>query len=70
MQVIRTSGVLMDVCPECRGVWFDHGEMEKLLSEMRRIEREYEEEREEHRRDRKKPYRKKSSLARLLDVFD
>jgi len=24
------SGVIMDVCPECRGTWLDHGELEKI----------------------------------------
>ena len=25
------SGVLVDVCPSCRGVWLDRGELDKLL---------------------------------------
>jgi Zn-finger nucleic acid-binding protein len=24
------SGVIMDVCPECQGLWLDHGELEKI----------------------------------------
>ena len=31
MQEIDRNGVLIDVCPECRGVWMDRGELEKLL---------------------------------------
>lgn len=26
----RTSQVVIDVCPECRGVWLDQGELERL----------------------------------------
>lgn len=25
------DGVLVDVCPECRGIWLDRGELDKLL---------------------------------------
>jgi uncharacterized protein len=35
MQEINRNGVLIDVCPTCRGVWLDRGEMEKLLGFMR-----------------------------------
>ena len=34
MQEINRNGVLIDVCPQCRGVWLDRGELEKLLSLM------------------------------------
>lgn len=26
------DGVLVDACPECRGVWLDRGELEKLVA--------------------------------------
>lgn len=32
MQELNRNGVLLDVCTNCRGVWLDRGEMEKLLS--------------------------------------
>jgi uncharacterized protein len=35
MQEVNRNGVLIDVCPQCRGVWLDRGELEKLLSFMR-----------------------------------
>ena len=28
---IVKDGVLIDVCTECRGVWLDRGELDKLL---------------------------------------
>ena len=31
MQTIQRSGVELDVCPTCRGVWLDRGELEKLM---------------------------------------
>lgn len=35
MQTISRSGVELDICPSCRGVWLDRGELEKILSEGR-----------------------------------
>ena len=32
MREVRRRGVKIDVCPECRGVWLDAGELEKLLA--------------------------------------
>lgn len=31
MQTVERNGVELDICPECRGVWLDRGELEKLL---------------------------------------
>lgn len=31
MQTIERSGVQFDMCPTCRGVWLDRGELEKLM---------------------------------------
>lgn len=28
---VINEGVLIDVCTECRGVWLDRGELDKLL---------------------------------------
>jgi len=50
MNEILRNGVHIDVCPKCRGVWLDGGEMEKLLSQVRRYEEEYETELEGYRR--------------------
>jgi Zn-finger nucleic acid-binding protein len=32
---IERSEVLIDACPECRGVWLDRGELDKILSKER-----------------------------------
>jgi uncharacterized protein len=31
MQTMERSGVQFDMCPKCRGVWLDRGELEKLM---------------------------------------
>ena len=38
---INRGGVLVDVCPECKGVWLDRGELEKLIAITRELEAEY-----------------------------
>jgi Zn-finger nucleic acid-binding protein len=32
MQTVDRAGVQFDMCPSCRGVWLDRGELEKLMS--------------------------------------
>jgi hypothetical protein len=32
MQTLERSGVQFDMCPSCRGVWLDRGELEKLMA--------------------------------------
>lgn len=32
MSEVSRRGVYVDVCPRCRGVWLDGGELEKLLA--------------------------------------
>ena len=44
MREVERRGVLIDVCPQCGGVWLDKGELEKLLAEAEEVERRYEEE--------------------------
>lgn len=31
MQTLERNGVQFDMCPNCRGVWLDRGELEKLM---------------------------------------
>lgn len=38
MQNLSRSGVEIDMCPSCRGVWLDRGELEKLLGGGRETE--------------------------------
>jgi len=35
MQTVQRSGVEFDICPTCRGVWLDRGELEKMLTTAR-----------------------------------
>ncbi len=32
MRPVNRRGVELDVCPECKGIWLDRGELEKLMT--------------------------------------
>ncbi len=79
MREVIKDNVLIDICPECKGVWLDRGELEKLIDgerEQYRAPEEYRDngdrERDRGQRDYEqrgnygKPYKKKKTM---LDVF-
>ena len=33
LQVMERQGIEIDHCPECRGVWLDRGELDKLIEQ-------------------------------------
>ncbi|MCS6925974.1 MAG: zf-TFIIB domain-containing protein [Candidatus Binatia bacterium] len=82
LQEVTKTGVLIDLCPECRGVWLDRGELEKIIQRAREVEREWEEEqmRWERRRydddDRyewrsgKSGWPRKKRWTEIFDIFD
>ena len=83
MQEVRRNEVQIDVCPKCRGVWLDRGELEKLLHSAREVEADYERERASWSREPppyqgQRPhgdhghghYRKKKRFSDLFDIFD
>ncbi len=65
------DGVTVDVCPECRGLWLDRGELERLVARARSdfdddsTWRARDEGRYEQRREKPK---KRSWLESLTDL--
>ncbi len=51
MQEVRRDEVAFDMCPTCRGVWLDRGELEKIIEGARAVRTEVTREREEFYRD-------------------
>ncbi len=89
------QGVEIDYCPQCRGVWLDRSELDKIiersmqqsgpvapvdsrpdtLRKRKNDEPEYYydtdgDDRYERRDRHGKPYRKKSVLGEIFDIFD
>jgi Zn-finger nucleic acid-binding protein len=79
LDVTHHGGIEIDVCPRCRGVWLDRGELDRLAAETVRDrddrggrDRPYERD-DRDVRDGRRPdkARKKRRLAdRLSDVFE
>ncbi|MTT31500.1 hypothetical protein GMB86_05665 [Terrilactibacillus sp. BCM23-1] len=41
MKEVNKNHVLVDVCPNCKGVWLDRGELDKLLKQVSDVEGSY-----------------------------
>lgn len=41
MREVEKDGVMIDVCPSCKGVWLDRGELEKITQGLREEQRYY-----------------------------
>jgi Zn-finger nucleic acid-binding protein len=68
------QGIEIDSCPECRGVWLDRGELDKLIeraerSSGQRPRGDYPERHERRDRDDDE-YRGKRRKSFLRDFFD
>jgi len=69
------NGVEIDYCPDCRGVWLDRGELDKIIERSAEFDKPgyqkqtYKNERPYSDEDRKQPYKKKNDSF-LSDLFD
>ncbi|WP_038056955.1 zf-TFIIB domain-containing protein [Thermus amyloliquefaciens] len=70
MREVERRGVVLDVCPQCGGVWLDRGELEKLLAEAKEANRAHEEKWGTYPHGEGKPYRKKKGFLEIFDLFD
>lgn len=41
MREVEKSGIVVDICPDCKGVWLDRGELDKLMSGVQVIREEF-----------------------------
>ena len=69
------SGVEIDYCPECRGIWLDRGELDKIIdrsSQQDNSNTSYESNRPKYpNQDNKQyDYKKKKRDSFLGDLFD
>ena len=83
MQEMAKVGVFIDVCPECKGVWLDRGELDKILNRIRELGREEEEDSErfarharhedddeESRHTMTRQHSRKRRWSDIFDIFD
>lgn len=77
------EGVEIDYCPQCRGVWLDRGELDKIIDRVagstpataappppRTDERRYDDDRRDDDRRDDPRYKKKRRGGFLEDLFD
>ncbi len=74
MREREKDDVIMDICPNCRGVWLDAGELEKLTVSEHSYYRQYRwEDDEDYERDRRfgeRPRRRRGFLGGLFEGDD
>ncbi len=74
--ITERSGVEIDYCPQCRGVWLDRGELEKIIDRSAapppQRDRGYEERGYDDRGNKDRGYvpRKKRKESFLSELFD
>jgi Zn-finger nucleic acid-binding protein len=75
LQMMERQNIEIDYCPQCRGVWLDRGELDKLIERSNQLssgperrEYEHEHERDDHDRHASSYGRKKQSF--LSGIFE
>ncbi len=78
LEMSERSGIEIDYCPECRGVWLDRGELDKIIERSDRDDDDDDRRRDDdryrgappppqHGGGYGKPYKKKSFWHELFD---
>ena len=64
------TGVEIDYCPQCRGVWLDRGELDKIIERSTDSAPQARAPAYDDRGFSDKPRKKKSTASMLGDLFD
>lgn len=68
LKLMERQGIEIDYCPQCRGVWLDRGELDKLIERSGPAASPYPRH-TQHGEDRHHQEKRESFLGRLFD-FD
>ena len=72
------NGIEIDYCPECRGIWLDRGELDKIIERAQKQYKDYDDDvySYSHKKDYESQYNKKnhkkkkgSMFSDLLEMF-
>ncbi len=63
-------GVEIDYCPNCRGVWLDRGELEKVLRRADDFDDDDDDDWRRRSSDRRPPKKKKRWLSEMFEFGD
>ena len=71
------SGIEIDYCPQCRGVWLDRGELDKIIERSLTQtptappqQHQHQQAPSQHQQQYQQPYRKKRKESWLSELFD
>lgn len=71
LAIAERSGVEIDYCPKCRGVWLDRGELDKIIERAAPEAAAPQQEPPRGSDPRtQQPYRKKKKESILSEIFD
>lgn len=83
LAITERQGVEIDYCPQCRGIWLDRGELDKIIEkaespvrppqeprEYRQEPQRYEQPRHDDRHHNDHHYKKKKRESFIGDLFD
>lgn len=68
LNLTQRQGVEIDACPECRGVWLDRGELDKIINRYEAFDEE--EEREHYDEYRRREERQPKRRSFWQDMFE
>lgn len=66
LREVQKERVMIDICPSCKGVWLDRGELEKLMEDIREVREPYNQwaEEQDRREEYKHAYEERSEYNR------
>lgn len=70
------KGIEIDYCPECRGIWLDRGELEKLLEKENEVichdydNRDYEKYDKDSKYEKNEKHTKRKKESIFGEIFD
>ncbi|WP_133130499.1 zf-TFIIB domain-containing protein [Legionella yabuuchiae] len=70
LQMSDRQGVEIDYCPNCRGIWLDRGELDKIIEKEQQFLSRSSEKQERYEPDYRKHGQKKKKSSFLGDLFD
>ncbi len=71
LKMSERQGIEIDYCPQCRGVWLDRGELDKIIERSSSVSHEYHKpEKYEHHSDYSDKHKKHKKKSFLEEIFD
>ena len=70
LEMSERNGIEIDYCPQCRGVWLDRGELDKIIERNERSIRPYADDDDRSRSNSPQQPKKKKRTSFLSELFE